>query len=126
MPGPEVHAAAIATALAGFPLDEAPDWLDWLLIVVLGAVAPVVGFRFGTAIGLAAAFVAVAAFAGAAVIAFGEGVILAVVPPLAAAFVGIVGALLLANPVAHPRFNRFLDAVSPGAGMNQRTRRLRA
>ena len=43
MPGPEVHAAAIATALAGFPLDEAPGWLDWLLIVVLGAVAPVVG-----------------------------------------------------------------------------------
>ena len=48
------------------------------------------------------------------------------VPPLAAAFTGIVGSLLLANPVSYPRFNRFLDAVSRGEGMNQRTRRLRA
>jgi adenylate cyclase len=126
MPGPEVQAAAIATALASFPLDEAPDWLDWLLIVALAAVAPLVGLRFGTAIGLLAWIVAIAAFAGAAVIAFGEGVVVSVVPPLAAAFVALVGTLLLANPVAHPRFNRFLDVVSKAEGMNQRTRRLRA
>ena len=126
MPGPEIQAAAIATALEGFPLDEAPDWVDWLLIVALAAVAPLVGFRFGTALGLLAGLVATAAFAAGAVIAFGQGVIVSVVPPLAAAFTGIVGSLLLANPVSHPRFNRFLDAVSRGEGLNQRTRRLRA
>ena len=126
MPGPEIQAAAIATALAGFPLDEAPDWVDWLLIVALAAVAPLVGFRFGTALGLLAGLVATAAFAVGALIAFGQGVIVSVVPPLAAAFTGIVGSLLLANPVSHPRFNRFLDAVGRGEGMNQRTRRLRA
>ncbi len=126
MPGPEVQAAAIAAALERFPLDEAPDWVDWLLIVALGAVAPIVGYRFGTAIGLLAGLLAVAAFLGGVVIAFGQGVVLSIVPPLAAASVGLVGTLLLANPVAHPRFNRFLDIVSPAEGMNLRTRRLRA
>jgi adenylate cyclase len=125
-PGPDVQAAAIATALAGFPLDEAPGWVDWLLLVALGAVAPLVTLRFGTAIGLAAGAVAVALFLGGAVVAFGEGEIVATAPPLAAAFTGIVAALLLANPVAHPRVNRVLDALSPGQGFNQRTRRLRA
>ena len=126
MPGPEVQAAAIATALAGFPLDEAPDWVDWLLIVALAAVAPLVGFRFGTPMGLLAGIVAVAAFLGGAALAFGEGVVVSIMPPLAAAFVGLVATLLLANPVAHPRMNRFLDAISRSEGMNQRTRRLRA
>ncbi len=126
MPGPELQAAAIATALDGFPLDEAPGWVDWLLIVALGAVGPLVGYRFGSAIGLLAGLLAAAAFLGGAVIAFDQGVILSIVPPLAAAFVGLVGTLLLANPVAHPRFNRFLDVVSPAEGMNLRTRRLRA
>jgi adenylate cyclase len=125
LPGPEIQAATISTALAGFPLDEAPDWVDWLLIVALAAVAPLVGYRFGTPAGLLAGLVAAAAFAGGAILAFDEGVVVSVVPPLAAAFVGLVGTLLLANPVAHPRMNRFLDAITR-EGMNQRTRRLRA
>ena len=126
MPGPEVHAAAIATALGGFTLDEAPDWVDWLLLVVLAAVAPLVAARFGTAMGFAAGLAGVVLFLAGAQLAFGAGVIVAVLPPLAAASAGIVGALLLANPVAHPWVNRLLDVVSGHSGMNQRTRRLRA
>ncbi len=126
MPGPEVHAAAIATALGGFTLDEAPDWVDWLLLVVLAAVAPLVAGRFGTAMGLVAGLAGVVLFLAGAQLAFGAGVIVAVLPPLAAALAGIVGALLLANPVSHPWVNRALDFVSRHGGMNQRTRRLRA
>ena len=55
-----------------------------------------------------------------------RGVIVAVLPPLAAALTGIVGALLLANPVSHPWVNRVLDAVSRHGALNHRTRRLRA
>ena len=120
MPGPEIQAAAIATALADFPLDDAPNWLDWLLIVALAAVAPLVGLRFGTAIGLVAWIVAVAAFLGRRRCSrSARAWSISIVPPLAAAFVGLVGSLLLANPVAHPRFNRFLDAVSL-AGRDER------
>ncbi len=43
MPGPEIQANAIATALAGFPLHEAPWWLNVLLVVALGVTAPLVG-----------------------------------------------------------------------------------
>ncbi len=37
MPGPEIHANGIATALEGFPLLDAPGWLDVLLIIALGS-----------------------------------------------------------------------------------------
>ncbi len=72
------------------------------------------------------ATVAVALFLAGAQLAFGAGVIVAVLPPLAAALTGIVGALLLANPVSHPWVNRVLDAVSRHGALNHRTRRLRA
>jgi adenylate cyclase len=126
MPGPEVHAAAIATALDGFELDEAPEWVDWLLLIALAAVAPLVAARFGTAMGLLAAVVAVALFLVGAQLAFGAGAIVAVLPSFAAVLTGVVGALLLANPVSHPWVNRVLDAVSRHGALNHRTRRLRA
>ena len=125
MPGPEVHAAAIVTALRGFPLSTAPAWVDWLLLVALAAVAPLVAARFGTAMGLAAGVLAVLAFLGGAQIAFGQDVILAILPAVAAAFTGIVGALLIANPVSYPWVNRVLDAVSRHGAFNQVTRRVR-
>ena len=43
MSGPEVQANAMATALAGFPLEEAPHALNIGLIVLLGLVGPVHG-----------------------------------------------------------------------------------
>ena len=125
MPGPEVHAAAIVTALRGFPLSTAPAWVDWLLLVALAAVAPLVAARFGTAMGLAAGVLAVLAFLGGAQIAFGQDVILAILPAVAAALTGIVGALLIANPVSYPWVNRVLDAVSRHGAFNQVTRRVR-
>ena len=47
MPGPEIQAAAIATALAGFPLRDRRRLVNWLLVIVLAAVAPLVALRLG-------------------------------------------------------------------------------
>jgi adenylate cyclase len=126
MSGPETQAAAIATALRGFPLGAAPGWVDWLLLIALAAVAPLAAARFGTAMGLVAGLAAIVLFLVGAQLAFGAGVIVAVLPPVAAALTGIVGAFLLANPVSHPWVNRALDAVSKHGALNHRTRRLRA
>ena len=45
MPGPEIHVAGIRTALEGFPLQDAPNWLNVLLVVVLALLAPLAGLR---------------------------------------------------------------------------------
>src|SRR5919197_3398576 len=45
MAGPEVHANAILTALAGFPLHSGPGWVDVLLVVLAGAAAPLAAIR---------------------------------------------------------------------------------
>jgi adenylate cyclase len=45
MPGPEIHVNGIRTALEGFPLRDAPNWLNILLVAVLGFLAPVAGLR---------------------------------------------------------------------------------
>src|SRR5439155_21564797 len=47
MPGPEVQANAIETALRGFPLKSAPQWLNVLLIVLFGLMAPALSLRLG-------------------------------------------------------------------------------
>ena len=122
--GPEVHAAWIATALDGFPLRDAPGWLDVLLVIALGAVAPLVAIRFGAMIGVLAAIVATALYLVGAQLAFNGGSVLTVMPVLAAAGTGVIATMLLTAPVGHPLVNRFLDWVSPGGG-NRRTRRLR-
>ncbi len=113
-----------ATALNGFPLRDAPGWLDALLVVVLAAVAPLVAIRFGTWVGLAAGLVAAGLFLVAAQLTFNDGTVLTVIPALIAGATAMFGTLLLATPVGHPRINRVLDALSPGSG-NRRTRRLR-
>jgi adenylate cyclase len=55
MPGPEIQANAIETALRGFPLRSAPTWLNTLLILALGLVAPLISLRASPIVGIAAA-----------------------------------------------------------------------
>jgi adenylate cyclase len=45
MPGPEIQANAIATVLRDLPLKSVPSWLNVLLIVVLGMLAPLASLR---------------------------------------------------------------------------------
>ena len=93
MPGAEIQANAIATALRGFPLKGAPPIVGVLLIGLMAMAAPLTGLRlkplptFGLALALGALYVI------AAQLIFGAGVIVPVVAPLAALAIGAVLAL---------------------------------
>ena len=90
MAGPEIHAAAIDTALRGFPLRSVPRWLDVLLIVALGVVAPLAALRFRILVAVGVGLLALALFVVGTQVAFDHGRILTFVYPVVAG----VGALL--------------------------------
>ncbi len=125
MSGPEIEAAAAATALNGFPIKPAAAWVNTLLALLVAMIAPLVALRFGALVGAIAGLLAVIAFVVGAQLAFNGGTLLLVVPPLAGAVVGLTGTLLTGNPQRSPALNRVLDRVTAKKG-NQRTRRLRA
>jgi adenylate cyclase len=93
MPGPEVQANAISTVLRGFPLREAPWWVDVLAVVLLGLVVPLVSLRLRARWSIVVGLAALALWLVFAQLAFDRGTVVAVVPPLVALFVGGVGAL---------------------------------
>ena len=93
MAGPEIHAHAVGTALAGFGLSESPAPLDVGLIVLLGLVAPVVSLRLSGVRSLALALVVGGLYAVATQVAFNSGMVLSLVYPLGALALGAVGAL---------------------------------
>ncbi len=124
MPGPELQAERIATALAGYPLRDAAGWVDVLLVVVLGAIGPLVALRFGGLLGLTATAVATGLFVVGAQRAFNNGTVLMVVPPLTSALTAFIAVSPFAVRDPHPLLNRLLDRLSPAHG-NRRTRRLR-
>lgn len=93
MPGPEVQANAIATALDGFPLRSAPAGIDLLLILTMGLVVPAASLRIRP---LAALALAVALGAGYLALAqglFAAGTIVPVVYPLLALVLAALGTL---------------------------------
>jgi len=93
MPGPELEANAIATALAGFPLRSASGWWNLLLIAALGLLPALVGLRARPLPTIAAAAAGGLAFAVGAQLAFERGWIVGVVYPLGALALASVGAL---------------------------------
>ncbi|HEX6026358.1 MAG TPA: adenylate/guanylate cyclase domain-containing protein [Solirubrobacter sp.] len=125
MSKPEITAAATATALAGFPLDEGAGWIGVLAIVLLALAAPVAALRLRATVALAVGLAAAAAYAIVVQLAFNAGTILPLMPQLAAAAVATVGAVIAAQPARAEWVDRALDRVSGRRG-NQRTRRLRA
>ena len=95
MPGPEVHANAILTALAGFPLKSAPGWVDVLLVVLLGVAAPFAAIRLRMLIAVPIGLVAIAALLVGAQVAFGNDRVISVIYALVAG----IGALLLTGAI---------------------------
>ncbi len=105
MPGPEIQANAIATVRRDLPLRSAPGWLNVLIIVLLGAAAPLAGLRLsGGGSGLGSALSGVAssvglalglgvAFLVAAQLAFDAGHVLSIVYALLALVLSAVAAL---------------------------------
>lgn len=94
MAGAEVQANAILTALEGNPLRSAPVWADLLAVVVAALLTPALALRLRlmTALGLTGA--AAVAFAVLSEVLFRQGVVTAVVAPLAALVTGAVAASL--------------------------------
>jgi CHASE2 domain-containing sensor protein len=95
MPGPEVQANALWTALHGNPLRPGPGWLAVLCIVLAGAFAPLAERRVGA---LRAGLLAVAvgaAYALGVQVAFDDGTVLVLTYPLAALFTGAAGTVIV-------------------------------
>ena len=96
MAGPEIQAASMVTALAGFPLYGSPRWLDILLLVALGIAAPLTALRTRIFVALGVGILALVLFLVGAQIAFNHDMILTVVYP---ALAGV--AALLATAAIH-------------------------
>jgi adenylate cyclase len=96
MYGVEIQAGAISTLLRDFPLREAPEWTTFALILLFGAVGPLIAVRFGP---LRAALIG-AALAGLYVafaqLVFNAGVIVDFIYPEASLALGVVGGLAVA------------------------------
>jgi adenylate cyclase len=95
MAGAEIQASALDTVLRGLPLHDAPQWLNVLLIVAFGMLAPVAGLRLSPIPSIALAVVVGIAFTVAVQLAFNAGTIVTFVYPLGALIVATVGALAI-------------------------------
>jgi adenylate cyclase len=93
MYGVEIQANSISTLLRDFPLHEVPGWVNVALVLLFGAVGPLIAARFGPVraafigLGLAALYVAFVQFL------FNSGLIVGLLYPLMSLALGVVGAL---------------------------------
>jgi adenylate cyclase len=95
MPGPEILANAIDTVRRGFPMSAAPRWINVILIVILGAAAPLLALRIrGTRAALASVGL-VAVFAVVAQLLFNGGTIVSVIYAGIAALISTVAVLII-------------------------------
>ena len=109
MPGAEVQANAIATALEGNPLRSAPPATGWLLVALMALVAPLLRLRLGIVASTAASALVGCAYVGVVQLAFESGTVLAAVaPPLAlvTSAVGTIVASHLAESLERRRVSR--------------------
>jgi adenylate cyclase len=92
MPGPEIQASAVVTALEGFPLEDAPEWVSLAALILLGVLAPIAALRLRIFVALGIGAAALVAFLVGAQLAFNnQGIVLTVVYPVVAG----IGALLV-------------------------------
>jgi adenylate cyclase len=93
MYGVEIQANSISTILRDFPLREVPGWVNVALVLLLGAVGPLIAARFGPVraalIGLALA----ALYVALVQLAFNSGLIVGLLYPVLSLALGVVGAL---------------------------------
>jgi CHASE2 domain-containing sensor protein len=92
MPGAELQANALDTMLRGSPLRDAPRLVDILAIVLLAAVPAAATLVRRRYLGVFAVVVAPVVFLALVQLAFGAGLIIAVVAPLVALLAASLGA----------------------------------
>ncbi len=95
MPGVEVQANAVDTILRGFPLHDAPGWVNGFLILVLALIAPLLALRFPATLAAGAALAGLVVLALACQLAFNSGVVVGFVYPALAAILSMASTLLL-------------------------------
>jgi adenylate cyclase len=117
MAGPEIWANAIGTLARGVPLDDAPGWLNVLLIVLLGVLAPLGSLRVRPLRALLDSLAAAIVFTIATQVAFDSGWIISFVYPLLALALATLGTLAvvylsetLERERVHDLFARFVPA----------------
>jgi CHASE2 domain-containing sensor protein/predicted Ser/Thr protein kinase len=95
MPGPEVQADAISTALADFPLRSPAGVLTALSIMLLACLVPLAGVRLGTLNACLAGLVILLLWSATTQLAFDSGSVLDYSDPLAALLLATAGTALL-------------------------------
>jgi CHASE2 domain-containing sensor protein len=93
MPGAEVQANAIWTALGGLPLRSGAPTLNLAILILLAMLAPLARWRLPLGAVSGVTVLAGAAFLAGAQLAFESGVILDVAAPLVALLIGAFGAI---------------------------------
>jgi adenylate cyclase len=93
MSGPEIHAQAIGTILAGFPLSHVSTGVDVLLIILMGTLVPLTSIKLSFKASVPVMIVMAAALVVGAQVAFNDGHIVTFVYPLIALAIAIVGSL---------------------------------
>ena len=93
MSGPEIQANAISTILDGLPLKSVPGWLDVLLIIGLGMLAPLASLKLNLRGTLILAILAAVGFLLATQWAFQSGWVNSFVYPFGALAMSSVGAI---------------------------------
>ena len=93
MPGPEIQANAIETALHGFPLQRTSRWFNALLIVLVGLIPPTACIRLSPLRGVAVSLALAGLYVVGTQVAFDQGLILPFVYPLGAVLLASAGSI---------------------------------
>jgi CHASE2 domain-containing sensor protein len=107
MPGPEIQANAIWTALHGNPLQPAGWWLALIAVVLAGAAAPLLALRLRVLLAVAVAGALMALYLLVAQLAFDSGAVLVVSYPIAAWCLGAIGTVVASYVAAFIERNAF-------------------
>jgi adenylate cyclase len=115
MYGVEIQSTAISTLLRGFPLREVPSWTAIALILLFGAIGPLLALRFGPFRAAFAALGLLALYAAFVQLMFNSGRIVSFTYPELSLALGAVGGLavgLVVNAFEKERvrdlFSRFV------------------
>lgn len=124
MSSPELQASAISSALADFPLSEAPWWADTLAILLMAGLAPFAASRLGAVRGVLVGLAGAGLYVVVAQLAFNSGTVMAMVPALAAATVALALTLVAASRV-RGALGDLMERLGPPKA-NRRSRRVLA